>query len=408
LVFVDQWLLGDLPNLLFWTVPLLAAALYANPARRRVYELVLVVAVLAVAVSYVAAVYPVTLALQAQFWRALWLAKLMALFAAVDIGILLVARRNRPYWRLLLACILGLALISLTDPIIAIVLLCVPKLLVRAGLDWRRSALCKKQHLVAYALPVLTLLIVPHLYFAFHSIGAAQAPVRALPDWALGILSTSGLGIGAVAVWLALHKLSARYAFAFVGLWFCAAALSWDARGGAQVARELVYNLPRHVSGVSHPISPGSVVYWHRDPERAWFALGVSGYASTTHATGLIFSRTRTLLLADRLRRVVVATSNPERDIDESELSAEFDRLSARLPNLRLNVLAAYEEESGTALSTLGVRILCRDKALDFVIDSHRWNDLAPEKLPAVYGSGSGRDYYVYQCKKLNQQPPVA
>lgn len=407
LVFIDQWLVSDLPDLLFWAVPLVTAALYANPARRRVYELVTVVAVIAVAVSYVAAIYPVTIVLQAQFWRALWLAKVMALVAAVDIGILLLVQRNRPYWRLLSAAILALALISLTHPIFAIALLAASKLLSLASLDWRRSPLCQHQHLIAYALPVLVLLLLPHLYFGLHSVGAALTPSHALPDWIMGILGTGGFGIGAYLSWFALCKLPLRYAFIFVSLPLFVSVFGWDARSDERVARERAYRIPGDVSRVSNLIPPGSVVYWRQNPELVWFTLETSGYASTTHATGLIFSRTRTLLLADRLQRVIVASSNPDQDIDETELSAAFDRISASLPDLRLNVLAAYEDETGQGLSNAGVRILCRDRELDFVIDRHHWKGLVPEKLPELYDDGSGREYYVYRCNRLNQQSPL-
>ncbi|MBI2308634.1 MAG: hypothetical protein HYU78_15205 [Rhodocyclales bacterium] len=407
LVFIDQWLIRDLPDLLFWAVPLVTAALYANPARRRVYELVMVVAVIAVAVSYVAAFYPVTIVLQAQFWRTLWLAKLVALVAAVDIGILLLVQRNRPYWRLLSAVMLALVLISLTHPLFAIVLLVASKLLSVTRLDWRRSPLCQHQHLIAYALPVLVLLLLPHLYFGLHSVGAALPPSRALPDWVLGVLGTGGFGIAAFLFWFALCKLPLRYSIIFVGLSLAVAVSGWDARGDERVALERGYRLPGDTSRVPNLIPPGSVVYWHQGSERVWFTLGTAGYASTTHATGLIFSRTRTLLLADRLQRLVVASSNLDRDIEEIDLSVAFARISARLPDLRLNVLAAYEDEMGRGLSNIGVRILCRDRELDFVIDLNHWKDLMPEMLPDLYDDGSGREYYVYQCKKLNQQPPL-
>jgi hypothetical protein len=118
-------------------------------------------------------------------------------------------------------------------------------------------------------------------------------------------------------------------------------------------------------------IERGRTVYWHDAAPRVWLELGTAGYASTTHATGLVFSRERTRVLDARLTRVAIRTLTA----DQARLAAANGMLldaalrgaAGGAGEVRPYVLASYE---ATRPSTpFGIGYLCRDKDLDFVID---------------------------------------
>jgi hypothetical protein len=143
-------------------------------------------------------------------------------------------------------------------------------------------------------------------------------------------------------------------------------------------------------------------VYWHDSAPRVWLELGTAGYASTTHATGLVFSRERTRVLDARLTRVAIRVLDAEQvrlaAAEGSLLEAALRGSVVATGEVRPYVLASYESKRSS--TPFGIDFLCRDKDLDFVIDPVKAEG-RPVAEEAEQIDGRRVVNYLYDCAQL-------
>lgn len=403
LVFIDAWIGAALPGILAQFGVIAAASLYADASRRRFYALVCIVGLLAVGASWLAALLPVALLLKAQFWRALWFVGMVTMIAAVDLAHEHLLRRDaaqRPA-KLLLA--LSALLLLALQPLFFVACVPLPRLLPRHLLD-RAAVLAGARPALAWgAAAALAALLLPHYYYVVAARSATLSVTVPVPadDFLAGFLRSGGYGLTALLAWVLLRRWRPLPALLAALAALTLATVFWDARAPVQREREASYALP-HAGILDTLIAPGATVYWTFDPERVWFGLGRSSYASTTQAVGLVFSEGRTLALARRLRRVVVAHA-PGAGCDASDAAVErrFAAYAPRLASLHEEVLASYELAMGAAIDTDGMKLLCADDDLDAVVARDELAALRPRRLPREFAVGMERPLFVYDCKPV-------
>ena len=371
LVFIGPWVRSELTTILAPIVLLLIAHRHGVWRMRRLYGATALVASVSVLFSLLAGEFmPVTLVMQAQFWRALWIANVVAVVAFADLAGRFILRRRAPSRLPLLGVLVPLA--SLLGPG-SLLLVAWVGMKVGSLAYWQRFAdqVARHRRLVQGLLAVIVILQAP-VYLLSLSLASAAANLRGgLEDVAFGLLRTGGSGVLALAVFLAVCRWQARalpllaLPLLVVNMWL------WDERSPIQKYWESRYSIDGSRRMFAAQIERGRTVYWHEAAPRVWLELGTAGYASTTHATGLVFSRERTRVLDARLTRVAIRTL----DADQARLAAANGMLldaalrgvSGGAGKARPYVLASYE--SIRPSTPFGIGHLCRDKDLDFVID---------------------------------------
>lgn len=407
LVFIGPWLRSDLAEILVPILLLLIAHERGSWRLRRLYGITALVAGASVLVSLVAGDrVPVTLVMQAQLWRALWIAKVVAMVALVDLGGRFVLRRRAPSRLPLLAALVPLA--SLASPAAAL-LLAWAGLKIVSPAHWQRFS----AYVLAYrhwVLALLAMVVALHTPAYLLSLSFAATPADsggALLDMATGLLRTGGDGAVAMLTFLAICRLRPRVLALLVLPFLALAMLIWDGRSPVQKYWESRYSVDGSRGMFSRQIERGKTVYWHYSAPRVWLELGTAGYASTTHATGLVFSRERTRVLDARLTRVAIRAL----DAEQARLAAANGVLletALRGPGAvttRPYVLASYEAMRPS--TPFGIGFLCRDKDLDFVIDPVRIEGMSiAEEVEQVAGRRIVN--YLYDCARLRQKLAAA
>lgn len=395
LVFINPWISQVLPVFGFWAV--LLAIAWRNGAvlsMRIAYGAVLPVIVSAVIFSLLATMVPWITALQAQFWRGLWLLKLMALCATADLLWCFVLAPDAKLKRVMSLGSILVVLLVFYDPLIATV-----ALLGLYYLPHREKAeswlLC---HDRTYLLTLLALLALtlPGLAFELTS-RVRDVHIQGFTDELLhGFWRNAGFGTVALAVWWGGQRISPRMLITVAGIATTVAAMQWDGRSFSQKNQESRYSLNGSLSDLAHWIPLGSTVSWYGNTERIWFELATSGYAGAIHATGLVFSEGRTKLLADRYARLVLATPEtpPVEGLSQNALRAQAVAVGNKNPFFESGNLRSYEGVGPP--SSNGIHWLCKDPALDFVVD-RQWQPSASGEVR----ESDGKLLFIYQCDKL-------
>ena len=115
-----------------------------------------------------------------------------------------------------------------------------------------------------------------------------------------------------------------------------------------------------------------ATVYWRFTPERTWLELGRAHYANGWQGASVLFSRPQALELQARLQRLhkLGLTQGPE----------------------------VWPEDIGAAqLTDSAIQTLCRDMALDFVIDDLKGVFTLPHRTVAIQTT----TYQVFDCSAL-------
>lgn len=404
LVFIDDWLPGKVSSVLAWIALLLLASRLGSRVARPAYAMCALVALLGIAASIVAAKhFPVLVYLQGQPWRAIWLAQVLGVIAAVDLAARYILRSRaacRP--QALLLTVLGVHL----APYLGWLLLGLYAL-VAGGQSRRLRRIAQmgnryRPWLWGTAALLLAMLLPEYLYqlqFAYRGVESHGVVGDAL----LGLLRVGGYGALPLALWLVAARHPRGMAIPLLLLPAAAlAAALWDDRPAARRYQEARYVAGGSGSLFQGRIRPGDVVYWHSAPERVWFELGTAGYASNTHSTGQIYSRQRTELLEMRMIRLAM------RGLDEATVragQAQGDLLHRALTDgrgqyvIKPFVLASYEMPFQNA-TEFGIRFLCQDRALDYVVDSLKINGrFAASEEDRL--SGKAVSQYLYRCADL-------
>lgn len=402
LVFIAPWIRADLPNVLLPILVLLIAHEHGYRRTRRLYGTAALVASACVWLSLVAGEWmPVRLVMQAQLWRGLWIAQVLAVLAFVDLAARFVVRRHAESRLPLLVLFVPLASLASPGAALGVGWLAL-KVVSRARWERFKELVAAHRYL---ARGFLGLILATHVPAYLLSLSLASTSIDHNGDWtdlAIGFLRTGGHGVLPVAACWLLYRLR-TLVVALVAVAFAALAiLLWDERSPVQKHIESRYSIDGSRRMFAQQIARGRTVFWQNSASRVWLELGTAGYASTTHATGLVFSRERTRVLDARLTRVAIRVLDAEQVRlaagNGTLLEAALRGSIASTDEVKPYVLASYE--SARSSTPFGIALLCRDKDLDFVIDP-----VKAEGMPVAEATEQvdGRRVvnYLYDCAQL-------
>ncbi|MCK6404937.1 MAG: hypothetical protein L6Q60_02860 [Rhodocyclaceae bacterium] len=396
---VDLLVSGEGANAaLFWLAALLVGSLFGAHHFRRCYLLIAFLSALAYLLSLIASLYyPIELLLQVQPWRAMWLAIFFAVVAIVDVAWVL-CRSDRVGWCYVL--LIG-----------SLLLVCKPV----AG------PLLFLGYVLVRQVPAIKFLLQPASRSAL--LLAIATAVLALPAWLAdvqldgeslslfgwtagdtlrGVIGGTGYGVGPMLiVALLIHAGSQRWLLLLSIPMVVWVFLHWDTRAAPTRVWEDGLRVP--APGVIPGLQRGQTVYWPNNLAQTWFGLGTAGYIGGYHLSGLVFSADKTALVVARLERAAVASviqGPPSGSGDYKVALVEFRQQHAQRDFGKRHV-GNYLSD---AMSVSGVRVLCADPDLDWVVAD----------FPTVPGgAGLGFEvpweprvqHYAYACSQLRSEP---
>lgn len=377
LVFVSSWLEGEGEYFARVLGILIVAARLGRRTMRPIYAYTAVVAAVGVGASLVAAnwIHPAVV-LGAQTWRAMWLADWLAVVAVCDVLLRHMVRRHAPAR---LFALLAVALVVAAGDHKGWALLAIGPFLWLGRrcpvLRWESWLRQYQPFALAFAVLVIALRVPAYLA------GAAEmaeehlgsGPVLQVLD---GLFRTGGFGLLAWGAWISARrapKAAVLPLFAYAAY----ATAHWDVQPAERAVWEASYSIDGSKSHFKDVIPRGAVVYWHGATERVWFEIATSGYASRRHVNGIVFSKRRTDMLIPRMERVLMASADESlfrRFRNADDLLVHYRR---QMPDFlarhsgklfpQAGILSSYERVA--PLTHLGIRHLCADPALDFVVD---------------------------------------
>lgn len=389
---------------------LLMGACWGQDVLRRWYKVVLLVSVAAYAVNWFCSTYfPAAIVMQAQLWRANWFALVLAVVAAVDIAVRVMSV-DRLFRYLAMAAGSILVLVPSAGALLAVVAACCPS---RSFLSMKdrilslTSAVRRTIQIVSLlVIALLSMVVLSEIQATGAMLWRVGEAVDGFSDFFRGLVFVGGFGLFAAGYWIAAgRKELSRVVGAIsvgvvvIGLW------QWDDR--IPFAREFdetnwratSLGMPRFFSG---HVGAGDVVYWQGRAERVWFELRTASYASSTQAIGIVFSEEMALGIARRLARVALAATlepvSPE-SVRNREDAVLLRNREGVLPTVELNDLHSYEAQ---ALTIDGLKYLCEDRELDFVIH----DELFPAYVRASVSETFGRRpvvWHLYDCAHVRQ-----
>lgn len=390
---------------LAWLSLLLWAARFSTESAGRWYRLGAVVGaggfLLAQLASYV---YPMTLVIQAQPWRAMWVPVFLGCFAMA--AILAAAWRSgrRVWW-----AIGGLLAVVAADWLGYI--LFAGWVVSRSALSARVAAIglridVQAGHLAWLLAAGLLLAVLPGYVQDLSILGnsLAQSAQSGIPVLD-GLLLAGGFGVGAV-LWAGLlsSRLPLRVLLALSASLLVFALYHWDQR----LEKYRAWEHLRDASGTpmfAGTIRPGDVVLWPGPtPQRVWLELGTANYASSDQVIGGVFSREKTFEMLRRRQRLAVASlaeSWPLSAADETLLLDRYRRLTGEALDATGNLHQSYKRP--VTLTGPGMLYACEDPALDWVVSDRALpqNVLAP--VPATGQPG----LWLYSCIELRAVSPA-
>lgn len=400
-VFLGDWGVLRLGEILFWIGVLFLGGRHApEPWRRACLVLALLCAsaiLLAMVCSYF---LPVRLVMQTQPWRVMWLAMLF--------GTAVLCRLAEQAWQagprhFLAACVIAAFAWSFENlrsllPYLALLVLssCRLRGMWNAMLAW----LAAHRSISSAAGAAFAASLLPVYYLSLEIVGNSLfLPWLELPAVVKGLLFGGGaaLGLGVLAAALAVPW--ARRALMLLALVAVAPAMSaWDARGPAHVRLEAAYmaDVPDHARA-RHGIVPGQVVVWPDHPMETWLVLRAANYADGLQAIGLVFSAERAREVQRRLERLSIAAVLA--GMEQADVARARAQVRAGILARGGDLRNAHNYGQGIPTPD-GVRYLCQDAALDWVVS----------QIPTVGGTaGSFVDagtvfpgrYYLYHCGSL-------
>lgn len=403
-VFLGGWGELRLVPMLFWLGLLWLGGRHGNPTMRRWYLAMALVCAWALLISLVCSQFwPVRLVMQAQPWRALWLAEVLAVVALADVLRCALDFRRSLFW---LAIGLGVVLWAFDAwlapwPLAVIFGASVPVLrrnFLRA-LDWLETHRNLSWLTAVILVPVLLPSYLLSLEIAGDSVPAAWGTDF---DALRGFLLRGGEGV----LFLALAWILARPRWSVIVALLVIpatvlAGVRWDIR--ALPARERESHFlsagrdPDWVGVLRHAgVQKGEVVAWPGHDREVWFALRTAYYGGpgegggpVTQAVGMVFSRERAIEVRRRLERISLAsrlTAPPaERDVKVSPPEIDVPA-SANLHTLVRGQPTDW-----------GVRYLCADPILKWVVAPYpRVGGIAGK--PFDPGTAIGGRQYLYRC----------
>ena len=404
LVFIDTWIEASWPALSVYFGVVLAGALFADAVRRRLYGIVATAGALGLSVSWLASHVPIVQVLQVQPWRAVWLVQVVAVIAAVDLAWVLLAD-DRSGQRPQRAFLLAISVWAVASaPWLAVPVVLFARAMGSRILMWLARATADRRRWLNGLTVIIALWSAVPFYFKAVHLGIAVTPGLVRNEVVVGLLRSGGFGLLAIGAWWMLMTSPPWLAAAVASMAMVLGLAAWDLRPASQVDRENMYSSVTAAAD-SGLLRPGATVYWKDQVERVWFLLGRSSYASAAHASGLVFSESRAVLLAERLRRVQIAYTNPP-DCSRSPGSSAVPSADAsERPAAPEPRLAARESAISGELTEAGLAHLCGDPALDYVVG----NLLPPGRIMATayLDVSASQRRYIYECAAVRANPPT-
>ncbi len=362
-----------LSRALFWIFALCLGARLGQLRFQAFYQYLALMTASAYLLSLLCSYYsPVTLVMQAQPWRVLWLAICMGIFALLD-----VAWR---YARLGMTAVLVLAVSALL--IYALedyaMFLIVPAGILLMSKSAEKLRACafedagRQQVLMALVAAVLVAMLLPKYLLDLSMLGL-QFPLR----WAdrahefFGGVIGGGMGLGVLA-WaiIAGIRRARRFAILLVVPALAFAVSEWDVRSKRIRAMESGYLVQ---GGAAHPfakyIEQGDVLAWPGQEQTVWFVLRAAHYASGKQGIGAVFSQEKTHVVKTRLERLAAASMLGEAGVPAGDAHRALLAYRKKIIGSSAEVENIHQY-SPSVVTVSGAQYLCEDKALDWVVVS--------------------------------------
>lgn len=407
LVFIAPWITGEASWLILVFMALILAAFFGSRRTRPLYAVVSVVGGGGLLVSLLASVVPVLIVLQAQIWRTFWVCLVVALVAVADLAGRHIIRRHAP-WRWLWILLLGALMLLhylVDETAAAAAVLVLAGSMMSPALRQRAAGLAEllrlhRRWLLCFV-GALALLLLPSFMLSLELAASSVAGAQGWLQPVEGLFRSGGFGLLGLSTFFLLRRMPSLLPVALLFPASFLAAGYWDVRSPIQRDQEMRYSVDGGMNPLAQWISRGDVVYWHQHPERVWMQLGTAGYASTTHCTGLVFSRERTRVLSERMVSVAARGMSRADYVAAESAGALRERgLAVARPVGDGNpmVLAGYEAR--VAATPFGLQQMCRDVALRWVIDTLRIDGAYAASFREVLG-GVSSQLYLYDCRAL-------
>jgi hypothetical protein len=398
-IFVGPPGIARINETIAWISVLLWAGQLSNERVGRWYQLG---ALFAASGFFVAQVnsYVLTLLIlvQAQLWRAMWIAVFLGTFA---IALLLGRAWKSPHrlWWIVLGGLM-MACYSIAGYVLFIAFL-VWNSKWRAHIEEAGRAL---DRLLSRFVPILigafVILMLPGYLVQLEILAGGVAPIFSLGiSWLDGLMLAGGLGLGLVLLSILLGAGQSNKVIAVASMVaFFVVATKWDVR------HEIYRNWEVHprsalTLSLRQFIQPGDVALWlGENPQRVWYELGTANYASSDQLIGGVFSREKTFELLHRRQRLAVAevaVTWPLTAADEVGLLSQYRLQTGDALDVRANLHQSYKRP--ILITPSGLLYLCEDTNLDWVVAN------VPLAQPVLSPTtiGVGPQAWLYSCKEL-------
>lgn len=381
--------------LLFWLGALMVGGQWGREDFRRAYRVIALLAAAGYLLSLVVSNYqPLTLLVQAQPWRAVWLAAYFSVIALVDVAWRL--GRGHPlgwYWVALIA----LALV-LCKPVAGYVLLVGWAICRNRGvMDWLARRPPPSPWAARLTVALAAAVGLPGYLADVRLEGEGLTHFGwSAEDTLRGIIGGGGLGLGPLLVTGALFGVRAKPRLLFPVLLLILAWVGyrWDSRDAIGQRWEESFQAGRALPFAG--FLRGQTVHWPGQLPAVWFGLGTAAYVGEYHLSGLVFSERRTELVARRWKRVAVSSSldGPTTGPGAEERALERFRLRHPERNFGRDYAGNYVSKG---LTPAGVAYLCDDPQLDWVVAD--WPEVAGVAGAIIDDAVSGpARQYAYAC----------
>lgn len=401
-VLVGNWGIARLDRFFFWLGALLIGARWGGGIFGRTCELTALVCAGSYLVAQLAGyVWPAELLIQLQLWRSVWLAVILGSMALIVVTARVL--EQAPQLRLLtfLALMIGVQLgfycgivfvimwIGLRGAVASRVLTVV-RIASRFRLLW----------LMCGAASIIVLLPGYVLDLQMAGVGISGQ----LEGWAAalaGMLLGGGVGVGCMLSAALLANM--RFAKVFVLPLIAGsilAAFHWSQQGALPQAWEQLIWSTGKASPLFVSIRRGDAVLWPQNVHRVWLELGTASYGSTIHATGMVFSRERTMEMKRRLTRLAVASELNEWPATATAVESALNRFRAKtgIPINQVGSLFSYDPDRVTSA---GLRLLCGDTQLRWVISRKAYPEAAHALAEIRSDPYDGGELFLYDCARL-------
>lgn len=405
LIFVSPWIMRETSEHLLWLSLLLLGHRFGSSRMKKLYGVTALLTLASIFSTVSGEIYsPVVILMQAQLWRAVWFAQVIAICAAVDIisRYFLYSRTEPKLWGFL-ALASAFAAGQYCGYLLIFYYLTISFFCAKKD-DLPLDKIIKYKNILWFALFVLSAFGIANFYASLRLSIVRLEMESEMMEFLSQIRWTGAYGFVACAL-LAVIALSKRS----LGISLIVAALAvvlvfdWDWRGRGQRDLEAKFSIDGSRRLFKDKVPRGSVVYWPSETERVWLELGTSAYGGTTHTIGLIFSHERTRTMEARLERIAMRTFTEQEFIDASRKGRFLDSVVTQISGVEgdpdlIFKLSRYEGSGKT--TEFGLKHLCRDESLNFVIDAAPIASLAID-VQSDQVAGKKITYYLYDCNKI-------